>query len=59
MDGCEGAMIWGTYFGKPLSQNSKLLGYRFHGNEEVEMAICEVLQRQEHDSATMEFLNSC
>ena len=29
-DGCEGTMSWGTYFGKPLSQNSKLGGHRFH-----------------------------
>jgi len=53
MDGCEGTMSCRTYFGKPLSQNSKLGGHRFHSNEEVEMAICELLQRQEHDSVTM------
>jgi hypothetical protein len=45
MDGCEGTMSWGTYFGKPPSQNSKLGGHRFRSNEEVEMAIHKLLQR--------------
>ena len=59
MDRCEGTMSWGTYFGKPLSPNPKLGGHRFHSNEEVEMAIHELSQRRDHNSATMEFLNSC
>ena len=45
MKGCEG-MSWGTCFGKPLSQNSKQGGHWFHKNEEVEMAVHELLQRQ-------------
>jgi hypothetical protein len=42
-----------------LCQNSEVGGHQFHNNEEVEMAIRELLQRQEHDSSTTGFLNSC